>query len=101
MSQVKHRFAARMDGIAPFHAMAILAQALEAAGCILSLCRLQPFHVRQSCVCEPTAGPYRYRCNARTRFWLTSASRHIRFAYTQPLRRLTEAITRLDRFLQA
>jgi len=29
------------------------------------------------------------------------ASRHIRFAYTQPLRRLTEAITRLDRFLQA
>jgi aspartate/methionine/tyrosine aminotransferase len=29
------------------------------------------------------------------------ASRHIRFAYTQPLPRLSEAMTRLDRFLQA
>ena len=28
-------------------------------------------------------------------------SRHIRFAYTQPLPRLTEAMTRLDHFLQA
>ncbi len=34
MSQFKHRIAARMEGIAPFHVMAILAQAqaLEAAG---------------------------------------------------------------------
>lgn len=29
------------------------------------------------------------------------ATRHIRFAYTQPLPRLTEAVTRLDRFLRA
>jgi aspartate/methionine/tyrosine aminotransferase len=29
------------------------------------------------------------------------ATRHIRFAYTQPLPRLSEAMTRLDRFLQA
>lgn len=29
------------------------------------------------------------------------AARHVRFAYTQPLPRLTEAMARLDRFLQA
>jgi aspartate/methionine/tyrosine aminotransferase len=34
-------------------------------------------------------------------FGAHQSSRHIRFAYTQPLPRLTEAMTRLDRFLQA
>jgi aspartate/methionine/tyrosine aminotransferase len=34
-------------------------------------------------------------------FGAHQSSRHIRFAYTQPLPRLTEAMARLDRFLQA
>ena len=52
MSQFDHRIAARMEGIAPFHVMAILAQALEAAGHdIFSLYRLQPIHAPQpSCL---------------------------------------------------
>jgi aspartate/methionine/tyrosine aminotransferase len=29
------------------------------------------------------------------------AARHVRFAYTQPLPRLAEALARLDRFLRA
>ena len=34
-------------------------------------------------------------------FGIHQASRHLRFAYTQPLPRLAEALTRIDRFLQA
>ena len=34
-------------------------------------------------------------------FGLHHAERHVRFAYTQPQQRLAEALTRLDRFLQA
>ena len=34
-------------------------------------------------------------------FGSNNATRHIRFAYTQPLPQLTEAISRLSRFLQA